>query len=630
MSSFVLPSVPASKLKSEVPIHQEATITTPNVPNATDKESQSREEPPPPPPLNYDEPSWSSLCPTANPFWFEIVKSGSIVDKIKVRKAVTVVGRLPTCEISLEHASVSRQHAVLQSSETQLFIYDLGSAHGTFLNKSAIPPRKHVSVKNGDMIKFGQSTRVFVVMGGPPAVSEEEEVEEQDIKAKSLFAFKKKQESKKPETAEKEEHEVSWGFAEDASNDEDQPGRGRMTANGDDDDEAFDLAGSAPDPDAYYYSDSKKALRTWCDSRNMEMVFSFDEIGPGHSKIYIATINLNLEGGYTVTGTGRGSRRKEAEKEAALDACVKLDKRNILRSTSSANKADIKRKAARHEDDEDSFFDRTERPKKPKLQSNISETFESLTLKLSEKTAEISAVDAEILSLDSESSKSTQNNSNNNGEEVDELDQLLTGLDNSTKLKQKRILTEKRRILEQESARLSKLVQVAKPHDVTLKSVKQPTPTASVKPVSATAPATESIPSESNSSTEAIASPSNQTSQQSPQQSPEPSSKTPSLGASSEAPKSPSKGDSTIPNKRKVTFEDDYDDAAVSSLTKLEQQPESKKQQPGRGHRRRQFMVMTRQQVNEHENVEKEDFVDALVHGGSGKVDKEEVNRYGY
>ena len=54
-------------------------------------------------------------------------------------KSFLVLGRLPVCDIELEHQSVSRYHAVIQFSrvneevETQLF--DLGSSHGTFLNK---------------------------------------------------------------------------------------------------------------------------------------------------------------------------------------------------------------------------------------------------------------------------------------------------------------------------------------------------------------------------------------------------------------------------------------------------------------------------------------------------------------
>ncbi len=51
-------------------------------------------------------------------------------------KSFLVMGRLPVCDIELEHPSVSRYHAVVQFSladEAKLF--DLGSSHGTFLNK---------------------------------------------------------------------------------------------------------------------------------------------------------------------------------------------------------------------------------------------------------------------------------------------------------------------------------------------------------------------------------------------------------------------------------------------------------------------------------------------------------------
>lgn len=44
------------------------------------------------------------------------------------------------------------------------YIIDLESTNGTFLNGSRIPGARYVELKVGDVLKFGSSTRDYVVM----------------------------------------------------------------------------------------------------------------------------------------------------------------------------------------------------------------------------------------------------------------------------------------------------------------------------------------------------------------------------------------------------------------------------------------------------------------------------------
>ncbi|KAK0429423.1 hypothetical protein QR680_011374 [Steinernema hermaphroditum] len=80
-------------------------------------------------------------------------------------------------DILVEHPSCSKQHAVLQyrsipyvksdgskSRRVLPYIIDLGSANGTFLNGDKIEPQRYYELKENDMLKFGFSSRDFLVM----------------------------------------------------------------------------------------------------------------------------------------------------------------------------------------------------------------------------------------------------------------------------------------------------------------------------------------------------------------------------------------------------------------------------------------------------------------------------------
>ena len=44
-----------------------------------------------------------------------------------------------------------------------MFLYDLGSSYGTTINKVKISPRTYYMMKTGYVIKFGASTRLYIV-----------------------------------------------------------------------------------------------------------------------------------------------------------------------------------------------------------------------------------------------------------------------------------------------------------------------------------------------------------------------------------------------------------------------------------------------------------------------------------
>lgn len=127
------------------------------------------------PPVPYTEPPWSGKPPDSRPYALEILKNGAIVDTVPLnQRGYFVVGRLPVCDVSLEHPSISRYHAVIQyrsqagesesvGEEEGFYIHDLGSTHGTVVNKNKIPPKTYIRLRVGHVLKFGGSTRLFIL-----------------------------------------------------------------------------------------------------------------------------------------------------------------------------------------------------------------------------------------------------------------------------------------------------------------------------------------------------------------------------------------------------------------------------------------------------------------------------------
>ncbi|KAJ2828424.1 hypothetical protein GGI24_002392, partial [Coemansia furcata] len=122
------------------------------------------------PPLNYEAPSDAS--PPQHRFTMDVIKDGSFMDtfKIPLGRSYSTFGRLPICDYSMDHVSISRYHAVLQFTADQPLptIVDLGSSHGTFVNKQQIRSRIPQTLCIGDQIRFGASSRVWILGSSDP------------------------------------------------------------------------------------------------------------------------------------------------------------------------------------------------------------------------------------------------------------------------------------------------------------------------------------------------------------------------------------------------------------------------------------------------------------------------------
>lgn len=97
-------------------------------------------------------------------------------------KEVTVVGRSNDCDICLSAAHLSRRHAQLQVIDGMLFVKDLGSANGTFLNGKQVAESR---VKRGDELRFDSLS--FGVIG-PPDEMAKTTVRKMDVKTEAAEA----------------------------------------------------------------------------------------------------------------------------------------------------------------------------------------------------------------------------------------------------------------------------------------------------------------------------------------------------------------------------------------------------------------------------------------------------------
>lgn len=84
------------------------------------------------------------------------MKSGVSLRMIPLdQRSFFCFGRFDNCHIVMAHPTVSRYHAVLQFRSTfsaaderkGFYLFDLGSTHGTFVNKERIKPRTYVKLQ---------------------------------------------------------------------------------------------------------------------------------------------------------------------------------------------------------------------------------------------------------------------------------------------------------------------------------------------------------------------------------------------------------------------------------------------------------------------------------------------------
>ena len=87
--------------------------------------------------------------------------------EFSLKGASTVLGRKRTCDLRIPLPSVSREHARIEKRDDGLYLRDLGSSNGTYINEDRVREEK---IEAGDTFRIGPVNFTLVVNGKPANV----------------------------------------------------------------------------------------------------------------------------------------------------------------------------------------------------------------------------------------------------------------------------------------------------------------------------------------------------------------------------------------------------------------------------------------------------------------------------
>lgn len=133
--------------------------------------------------LKYHEPTEARKPPLKEAWRLYLFKDSDVIDTIELGiRSCWLFGReKAVVDFAIDHPSCSKQHAVIQfryvekrnefgdrNGRVRPYVIDLESGNGTTVNGDKIPTGRYVELRDKDMLKFGYSSREYVLML-PPA-----------------------------------------------------------------------------------------------------------------------------------------------------------------------------------------------------------------------------------------------------------------------------------------------------------------------------------------------------------------------------------------------------------------------------------------------------------------------------
>ncbi|KAG0559687.1 hypothetical protein KC19_10G123300 [Ceratodon purpureus] len=403
----------------------------------------------------YVKPAWSA--PPGHPFKLEVLKEGVIVSNFDVsEKGAYMFGRSDRCDFMLEHPTVSRYHAVLQYNDKgEAFIYDLGSTHGTFVNKRQVKANNYTPLHVGAVVRFGLSTRLYVLQGPSELMPEEGpslkvRLESGGAVSAAEAAHMREMSLRRAKAEAAALEGASWGMQEDAEVEEEEE---------EDLDEVTWQTHRGP------LTDKQQKTLEKVQKRHEKMANLNKEIDAIRAK-------EGSQGGLTQgqqTQVARNEQRIEALMEE-LESMEETLNESIRESLGARSGKSISKKKPVFEDEEDEndsddeFYDRTnKRKQKGKIGEPVQvvETAETLLEKRDVIAKEMDVVSAELKAEEAKSA--TKEESSVTSESIDPLDAFMSSVStNIVKDKASRLSKELSK-LQAEADRIARLLKIADP-----------------------------------------------------------------------------------------------------------------------------------------------------------------------
>ncbi len=102
-----------------------------------------------------------ALHQQAGPVAFLVARGNN--KEYAVNQGECAIGRDPkSCQVVLDHESVSGQHAKIKQEQGHFWLYDMGSTNGTYLNERRIQRQR---LEDGDKVAFGGVKFMFKAIG---------------------------------------------------------------------------------------------------------------------------------------------------------------------------------------------------------------------------------------------------------------------------------------------------------------------------------------------------------------------------------------------------------------------------------------------------------------------------------
>ncbi len=81
-------------------------------------------------------------------------------EMMRLNNRRTILGRDPSCDVTVEDNAASRTHAAIDADETGYHIIDLGSTNGTYVNDELVRDRR--VLRGGELIRLGSTILKFM------------------------------------------------------------------------------------------------------------------------------------------------------------------------------------------------------------------------------------------------------------------------------------------------------------------------------------------------------------------------------------------------------------------------------------------------------------------------------------